>query len=121
MSTESVRARLNAATPGPWRWNVASHVEHTEAWDETVVVRHISAGGDDSTVAEIGRDFSSNNVDAEFIAHARTDLERALDVIEAVPALVDIARRYTEEYGWSSDLEALARATDALQAWEAAG
>lgn len=104
MSTESVKARLAAATPGPWTadWT-------TDVWERP----SLFAGHRDSYVvpgvAACGRTKGGWN-DATFIAHARTDLELALEVIEALRAS-DVSHTGTD---WPCALCA------ALDRWDAA-
>lgn len=83
MSIESVRKRLEAATPGPWE-------RYTNpAWDDPGYIRtpHTS----DSRprhVAYVRSDEGNPIPNAELIAHAPTDLRLALDVIESAKAVV---------------------------------
>ena len=77
-----IEARANAATDGPWEWEG----ESDEAWtqgDYSLIAQGdpgrevIGSGGHDAGGVDV-----ENPADAEFIAHARTD----------VPALVAVAR-----------------------------
>ena len=91
---DAIEARANAATDGPWV------VKHEPAW-EADNVQHpdvITVGaqmweGDDEpmTVCLVSTDYEDDPVDvlldAEFIAHARTD----------VPALIALCREQAEE------------------------
>lgn len=102
MSLESVRKRLAAATPGPWQSNISYHVDGDDE-----VVKHITAGTDDNTVAVMGCDFTSSDADADLIAHAPTDLRLALAVVEAARDLVDdlqyTARSEQDGSWWPSE------------------
>lgn len=75
-----IRARCKAATPGPWmvrhnpdypRWNIT-----TVAEDEEGRPIHIA-----NRTHGVSNDHKS---DAEFLAHARTDIARLLDDVEAL-------------------------------------
>ncbi len=100
MSTESVRARLAAATPGPWY-----HVYQT-----------IAQGASEAAIAETSEQVD-RVADAALIASARTDLELALEVIEAAKQrhawLADNGHCWCAEDPGSCDLGR------ALDAWEA--
>jgi hypothetical protein len=74
----AIRERINAATEGPWE------VDADDA-------RQIRTAGDGYWVASMraiyndeGSDESVRISNAEFIAHARTDLPRLLDAVEKV-------------------------------------
>lgn len=84
-----IRRRLDAATPGPWElWH-----EKTEAADPAVPYRQctVAAGGDPVVpplfdrgychANSAYRDESITQADAEFIAHARRDVEDLLDEV----------------------------------------
>lgn len=74
MSRETLRARLAAATPGPWS-------------DEGGIVGHPS--GDDIATCwdAIGRDGGNSQTNAALIAAARQDIPALLRVADAVAAL----------------------------------
>ena len=103
---EQMRARLEAATEGPWHWEgdyPEGTCPHGTEWAD-----HgpdlIAADGSAVTVA-IGYDSSSlkiKDADADFIAHARTDMETLLRVAEAALARQD------------ADWDNLSERTDAL-------
>ena len=69
----AIRARRDAATPGPWR------KDHTDATT-------ISALG--HFIGETLRD-----ADAEFVAHARQDVDDLLDYVDELSIALGIARR----------------------------
>lgn len=69
MTLEQIRARADAATPGPW------YVEQMGNHHEDVLA--LSEDGS-YVIAEHAGD------DAEFIAHAREDVPRLLDALQAV-------------------------------------
>ena len=70
---EAIRARLEAATDGPWRG-----VDDIDLNEIRVVADDDFPVGE-VVVAEIGQGIA----DANFIAHAPTDIARLLDVAEA--------------------------------------
>ena len=77
-----IEARANAATEGPWEWEGEAKAEWELGANSLVPSRR----PDDPVLYGYGYDASgievSNDADAEFIAHARTDM----------PALVAVAR-----------------------------
>ena len=72
MNIDEIRARAEAATPGPWMW------EEVKYPDEPV---HLRFGNCDFVLgrAEFYRD-------ADFIAHAREDIPYLLDALEQLQA-----------------------------------
>lgn len=77
LDLDAIRARLDAATEGPWRVDEIARVwadRDPAGWDAF----HIAACHD--AVGRAGHDDEAN---AEFIAHARTDVERLLAALEA--------------------------------------
>jgi len=115
MSTESVRARLAAATPGPWYR----------------VYQTIAQVASERALAETFEE-QERFCNADFITHARTDLELALAVIETATATLDhfTADTHNRESfcvtctGHSDetvyDCIARKRLGDALEVWEGA-
>jgi hypothetical protein len=98
MSTESVRARLEAATPGTWKADSGG----------------CCVGTDDADIAEGSRHpHAHTSKDIDFIAHAPADIAAAMKVIEAAKrillALADEAHFVDHEH----------QLRDALDAWEA--
>lgn len=96
MSLEEIKARCEAATPGPWKWEgqdgvdlslVAgernSHVMHAR-WTSTGFV------GIDSWCEVI------EEADAEFIAHARQDIEVLLKRLALAEAACESASKLIE-------------------------
>lgn len=116
LDLDAIEARANAATDGPWV------VKHEPAWEAdnvqhpdviTVGAQMWEADDEPMTVCLVSTDHEDDPVDvlldAEFIAHARTD----------VPALVAEVRRLREESAkataWHTEaLDDLARAVCAL-------
>jgi hypothetical protein len=77
-----VKARAEKATPGPWH-----------QWDKDWVVSPVPSqeipGCNEGTAYTVGKNQSA---DAEFIAHARTDVDHLVAMVEAVlPYLRDTA------------------------------
>ncbi|MDQ6524305.1 hypothetical protein RB608_11870 [Nocardioides sp. LHD-245] len=76
----AARARCDAATEGPW-----------ESWPRVTAVRTGSSGG------RAGFEFRADTAaNAEFIAHARTDLPAALDENARLRAALDEAKTNRE-------------------------
>lgn len=125
----AMRARCGAATEGPWVWrdryDFGEHVEHRQqgldARCDNITEGRISlvSGTAASTVAVLEEwaawaddsGLTVERVDADFIAHARTDLPRALDEIDALTAERDAAVARGEALA-----EALRRAARAMAA-----
>lgn len=89
MSREQMKARLAAATPGPWEpmrsGLYGMRVVHVDGeWDEGIIPNEFI-----TIVVPALR----NHQDAEFIANAPTDLAKlhaALDAVEAVISAADL-------------------------------
>jgi hypothetical protein len=108
MSTTSVKARLKAATPGPWSQGMAGNkllpeIDYSAAFGFIVVNDRTDDG-------------QHGVADADFIAHAPTDLAAALKVIMAAK----IRHYWIRENdpwlcacGWANCPD-----TQALDAWE---
>jgi len=81
---DEIEARANAATPGPWEWEGEAKAE----WEEGANSLIPSRRPDDPVLYGYGYDASGievkNPADAEFIAHARTDVPALLDALEKV-------------------------------------
>lgn len=131
MSTETLRARLEAATPGPWkmgytsdvlRWNTIlasddAHVTLRQDWliDTPEIARlplppSWRHGTEDQETR--GRAFEQqSDRNALLIAHAPTDLAALLEVVEA-------ARRigYNYKAGGTFGFDELQAALDAFEA-----
>jgi hypothetical protein len=83
----AIRARLAAATPGPWRVHSRGDVALIDPrqWPAWAVADDPDGGEDDfeRLVAE------ATAADADLIAHAPTDLAALLDEVERLRAQVD--------------------------------
>ena len=79
-----IEARANAATEGPWEWEGEAKAEWEEGANSLVPSRH----PDDPVLYGYGYDASGIEVktpaDAEFIAHARTDVPALVEALRAV-------------------------------------
>ena len=82
-----IEARANAATPGPWEADGSAHVL-TAGDTPTFVARCADPDESDAGV-----------LDAEFIAHARTDVPDMAAALRAVLELHVKARPITAAYG----------------------
>jgi len=76
VSVESVRARLDAATSGPWAMRAHDGCA-------TVIAPSLTMPWDTVVYADDSGHPRTSESDADLIAHAPTDLRLALDVIEA--------------------------------------
>lgn len=78
---KEVKERLAKATPGPWVFANDSYEPTNKLWARFLL-------GKDEAVVIAADDYHMEfeRVDAEFIAHARTDLETAIAVIERYEA-----------------------------------
>lgn len=90
---DEIEARANAATEGPWEWEGEAKGEWEIGANSLVPSRR----PDDPVLYGYGYDASGIEVkspaDAEFIAHARTD----------VPALVSVARYALSQHNKDED------------------
>ncbi|WP_427130366.1 hypothetical protein [Pseudarthrobacter sp. S9] len=77
---EQIRERLAAATPGPWFQGRDS--KHLENAKEVYSEREPSSTSEDICTAWYP-------TDAEFIAHAPTDMARLIAAVDAVTALAE--------------------------------
>lgn len=76
------RARCEAATPGPWQDDGEADFWSPEDGYATSWVRTgLTFWSDPPTT---GAECAATQADAAFMAHARTDLPKALDIIEAL-------------------------------------
>lgn len=78
-----IRARVDAATPGPWESERTDPGEH----DQGFLIDRMGAGMASSLVAGTYDHGDRAAANAEFIAHARDDVPRLLAVVDAVLAL----------------------------------
>ncbi len=79
MTVESERKIVEAATPGPWKWEWSDDItKRPTALFDRHLDSYIVAPGVCATART-----KSGYEDAEFIAHARTGYPLALDVVEA--------------------------------------
>jgi hypothetical protein len=84
---DAIRARLDAATPGPWRLDGRSIVAETPISDDGPA----DGKWNHSVVCSVGawRSGRPTDADAEFIAHSRTDVQLLLAENERLGAEVD--------------------------------
>ena len=124
LDLDAIRARADAATPGPW-W----------AWDRgTFVGFEIAVGAPAKDGRPVDRlpDAMRTDIgcreDAEFIAAARTDVPALLDEIEALRSVAEAAAAivtFLRERGWTPENEWFIPQTvpfvDAVEAWQRGG
>lgn len=110
---DAIQARADAATEGPWKWG-----EETSEWGdcgpnlETVKRGQVygdgSQGAADLIIGSWGHDANGITVEdanAEFIAHARTDVPALLALVRDQQARLDKVREWcdTNEYPTAVD------------------
>ncbi len=78
MDIQAAKARCKAASPGPWVKAAGGHI-HSRAWGQGWVAR-------------------ANGNDAEFIAHARTDLPAVLEALEEAQGIIEAVKK--EAHNW---------------------
>lgn len=99
---DEIEARANAATEGPWEWEGEAKAEWEIGANSLVPSRR----PDDPVLYGYGYDASGIEVktpaDAEFIAHARTDVPWLLEQVErrdkALEAVLDLHKE--DGHGW---------------------
>ena len=93
-----IEARANAATEGPWEWEGEAKAEWELGANSLVPSRR----PDDPVLYGYGYDASGievkNPADAEFIAHARTDVPALVAALRAVLELHAEAGRGSDTY-----------------------
>lgn len=118
MSVDSVRKRIEAATPGPWETYDANEGEHRPLWCVANDAFHNPSSDDEPWIAveiHVGQ-----REDADLIAHAPTDLAAALKVIEAAKVVLPSVMYHVRRVAVSRETEAQANALrDALKEFEA--
>lgn len=87
LDIEAALARCEAATPGPWRLGLQDRLQ--------VVVDNDNA----DEVADVGWGVAVGDEDAEFIAHARTDLPAALALLDQCRVVLKAVEWYRVERG----------------------
>ena len=88
----AMRARVDEATDGPW----SASGEYAGSWEVTYTWRPGTELEECSRVLDVSDRFDAcgNQGDAEFVAHARTDVPRLLDAVEAVLAMHEPVSRH---------------------------
>ncbi len=115
MTLESIRRRLEAATPGPWKATVVSgdsayysnpssniHLNDMVAWP----------------VGPMSKSQAMASRDAELIAHAPTDIARLLAFVEPIAELITMFRGEGVNLGVSDYGPKLVAAYEALERGE---
>jgi hypothetical protein len=98
-----VRSRCAAATPGPWAVPVANVYRVIAPDQPHTNVKEGLTAYPWRIVADMG-DPDGLAVDATFIAHARTDLPRALDMIDALIVGIRSERqRWNDIRHWANE------------------
>jgi hypothetical protein len=89
---DAIRARAEAATPGPWDWYGYGETGRTLYLDNSPY--------HDLNVLKTTDDWPPTDADAEFIAHARSDVPALLDALDAAEAEIE---RLRATYGLDRD------------------
>lgn len=127
---EAIRARVEAATPGPWHFRAADAI-----FNPSVVVIEDPDEPVDAHewVAECGPHQCNGPANAEFIAHARTDIPLLLAALDRVTAerneaIADLeagdacgavgCRAMAERDSLAAALASVRELADALDAWD---
>ena len=92
---DEIRARCEAATPGPWNAIDKGNTVPSYA------IRHFAVG---EKCVNVASGISPKTGDADFIAHARTDVPDMLDEIERLTA--DLAAMTADRDEWRRRAEA---------------
>ena len=87
---DEIQARANAATDGPWK--IETHYGMSQSRRRQIVVP-----GWMTPIAVLGQENPYGDPDAEFIAHARTDVPRLVSALRAVLDLHKPMRMYEHE------------------------
>ena len=90
-----IEARLKAATPGPWRYNKSKCYRPGTNGAQAVVTDQeaVFASADGPTIALTGNvDDPQSMADADFIAHAPTDIAALLAEVRRLTPAVKVAR-----------------------------
>ncbi|MBR8661186.1 ead/Ea22-like family protein [Brevibacillus sp. NL20B1] len=82
----AIRERAEKATPGPWRWSNAKVLNGK--YDFVPQGSYLA-----DTLIMFGDTYENGEHDAEFIAHAREDIPRLLDALEAAYAEIERLKR----------------------------
>lgn len=110
MAIEDIEARLTAASPGPWFWRYG-HLVHQR---EVRVLDTIAEGGD-----HMGDDaIHISDENAEFIAHAREDIEYLVDIARAAEAIKHNNSGWTKDVQYRVEGKPVVDLLDALYALE---
>lgn len=107
MNIEAIRARIEAATPGPWEWNKSRFYNGYSGITgkdnaEVLFPNHCNDGDDGAAWFE---DFP-NDADRDFIAHAREDIPTLIAEIERLQAERNKGCVGCAEQGkWNNEIE----------------
>ena len=105
----AIRARLDAATPGPWHWDehpvptlhgVGGSPDTYEYEAEVIEATHTGGCG---CRAVCYLDLTIDRSDAEFIAHARTDLGHLLAEVDRLTQMIRDIDEASQPKTWKSD------------------
>ena len=88
---EQIQARAEAATPGPWEWATDKGAPDYVQLYSTAEIDEYEA---DILSADGGGDVLLSAADADFIAHARTDIS---DLLAAIDELTAQLAAYAEQ------------------------
>lgn len=86
MSRESIRARVAAATDGPWTQSGTPRRRHWYVSSPEVIVHGPALREEPDTVQQT---LTRWKADAAFIAHARQDIPALLDIADKAAAVIE--------------------------------
>lgn len=89
-----IKARCEAATEGPWSYDVDEHEVHSDVMQDN--------GGDPYHICEI---LSTKRADANFVSNARQDIPDLLKYIEELEGRLEIERSKLNEIAETFDHE----------------
>ena len=114
----AIRARANAATPGPWRYTYKDCQYHMSSC-------FIDREGDPDGVGIVTCDINQDNADLyattgdmELIAHARTDIPALCDALEQAMRALAVAEELLDAGEYYDD-EAREHGQQLIRQWEA--
>lgn len=104
LDLKGIQERVKAATPGKWYMELGSEREDFGGEEHHIFMD--GADGQQHLIAQTNYDtlnrrkdeptFLTSHADAEFIAHARTDIPALLAALEVARKVVDAAERFDQ-------------------------
>lgn len=109
---QEIRKRCDKATPGPWRIIVSRNRPH-------IFPSELSQSGVYSLARVENNEVGERHGNAEFLAHARTDLPAVLDLLEKAIEMAEfvIDERMERSYIHGTDAERARSFLESAQDW----